>query len=257
MEIFQSILILIVGLFFGSFFNVCIYRIPREESIVFPPSHCTTCGTKLRWLELLPLLSWIFLRGRCRSCKTRISFQYPLIELTAGLLYLLLYLKFGLSGSFISYIILTSILIITTGIDIEHQIIPNGLVLIGIIAGVILIITGLSVHWKDGLIGLLVGGGTFLIVALLSILILKKEGMGGGDVKLMGMIGLFLGWKLTALSILLSIYAGGLIGGLLLMLKIKKRGDAIPYGPFIAVGTLISIFYGIELIEWYLNTFLY
>lgn len=257
MEIFQSILILIVGLFFGSFFNVCIYRIPREESIVFPPSHCTTCGTKLRWLELLPLLSWIFLRGRCRSCKTRISFQYPLIELTTGLLYLLLYLKFGLSGSFISYIILTSILIITTGIDIEHQIIPNGLVLIGILAGVILIITGLSVHWKDGLIGLLVGGGTFLIVALLSILILKKEGMGGGDVKLMGMIGLFLGWKLTALSILLSIYAGGLIGGLLLMLKIKKRGDAIPYGPFIAVGTLISIFYGIELIEWYLNTFLY
>ena len=107
------------------------------------------------------------------------------------------------------------------------------------------------------MIGLLVGGGTFLIVALLSMLILKKEGMGGGDVKLMGMIGLFLGWKLTALSILLSIYAGGLIGGLLLLLKIKKRGDAIPYGPFIAVGTLISIFYGNQLIEWYLNTFLY
>ena len=257
MEFFQSVLIFIVGLLLGSFFNVCIYRIPREESIAFPPSHCTSCGTQLKWLDLIPLFSWIFLRGRCRTCKTRISFQYPLVELVTGLLYLLLFLKFGFSGSFISYIILTSILIITTGIDIEHQIIPNGLVLIGVIAGIILIIAGFSVHWKDGLIGLLVGGGTFLIVALLSVWILKKEGMGGGDVKLMGMIGLILGWKLTALSILLSIYAGGLIGGLLLLLKIKKRGDAIPYGPFIAVGTLVSIFYGNELIVWYLNTFLY
>jgi leader peptidase (prepilin peptidase)/N-methyltransferase len=257
MEYFKSVVIFLFGLLLGSFFNVCIYRIPREESIIFPPSHCTVCGTQLKWLDLFPLFSWLFLRGRCRTCNSSISFQYPLVEFVTGLLYLLLFLKFGFSGSFISYLILASILIITTGIDIEHQIIPNGLVLIGVIAGISLILTGASVNWLDGLIGFFVGGGIFLLVALLSVWILKKEGMGGGDVKLMGMIGLFMGWKLTALSILLSIYAGGLIGGVLLLLKIKKRGDAIPYGPFIAVGTLISIFYGNELISWYINTFLY
>ncbi|HCS75559.1 MAG TPA: prepilin peptidase [Clostridiales bacterium] len=257
MTIFLSMVIFTAGMMLGSFFNVCIYRIPRAESIVFPPSHCTSCGTRLKWLDLFPLFSWLFLRGRCRSCKSKISIQYPLVELITGLLYMLLYLKFGFSDSFLTYLILASILIITTAIDIEHQIIPDELVFIGIIAGVVLVLTGLSVHWKDALIGLLVGGGTFLAVALLSEWILKKEGMGGGDIKLMGMIGLFLGWKLTVLSILLSIYAGGLIGGLLLILKIKKRGDAIPYGPFIAVGTIISIFFGNELITWYLQTFLY
>ena len=126
MEIFQAVVIFVIGLLLGSFFNVCIYRIPREESVVFPPSHCTSCGTQLKSLDLIPLFSWIFLRGRCRTCKTRISFQYPLVELVTGLLYLLLFLKFGFTGNFITYIILTSILIITTGIDIEHQIIPNG-----------------------------------------------------------------------------------------------------------------------------------
>ena len=257
MQIFISILLFLTGLLLGSFFNVCIYRIPREESIVFPASHCTSCNRQLTWTELLPVFSWLALGGKCRTCKSRISIQYPLVELITGLLFFLLYWKFDINGTLLSSLILTSILIIATGIDLEHQIIPNGLVLIGVIAGVILTVTGMSVHWKDALIGMLVGGGTFLVVAILSVWILKKEGMGGGDVKLMGMIGLFLGWKLTALSILLSIYAGGLIGGLLLLLKVKKRGDAIPYGPFIAVGTMIAIFFGNELIAWYLNTFFY
>ncbi len=256
METFFYIFVFLVGLLLGSFFNVCIYRIPREQSIVFPPSHCASCNTRLKWTDLFPLFSYLFLSGKCRYCHERISFRYPLIELLTGMIYLLLAVKFGISGTFAVYAVLCSILIIATAIDLEFQIIPNGLVLTGTIAGVIFSLAGLSVPWLDALLGMLVGGGTFLLVALLAYLILKKEGMGGGDVKFMGMIGLLIGWRLTSLSILLSVYAGGLIGALLLLLRIKKRGDAIPYGPFIAVGTLLSIFFGNDLINWYLSTFL-
>lgn len=256
MGYFLGVIVFLIGLLLGSFFNVCIYRIPREQSIIFPPSYCPFCCKRLTWRDLIPVFSWIFLRGKCRYCKQRISYRYPLIELTTGLIFLLLYIEFGISGTFLTYSILCSILIIATVIDIEHQIIPNGLVLTGTVAGIALTLAGLSVHWKDALIGILAGGGTFLLVAFLSQLILKKEGMGGGDIKLMAMIGLMIGWKLTVLTILVSVYAGGLVGGLLLLCGIKKRGDAIPYGPFIAAGTIVSVIFGDELILWYLNLFL-
>lgn len=256
METIFYIFVFLFGLLLGSFFNVCIYRIPREQSIAFPPSHCTSCNTKLKWTDLIPVFSFLFLGGKCRYCREKISFRYPLIELLTGLIYVVLAVRFGISGTFAAYVVLCSILIIATAIDLEFQIIPNGLVLTGAIAGVLFSLAGLTVDWLDALIGMLVGGGTFLIVALLAHWILKKEGMGGGDIKLMGMIGLLIGWRLTSLSILLSVYAGGLIGGLLLLLRIKKRGDAIPYGPFIAAGTLLSIFFGNDLIRWYLSTFL-
>lgn len=249
------VLIFMVGLLLGSFFNVCIYRIPREESIVFPASHCTSCGTQLKWKDLIPVFSFILLGGRCRYCGEKISIKYPLVELFVALMYLILALIFGMSSSFFVYAFLSSLLIIASIIDLEFQIIPNGLVIIGIIVGLVFSLIGLSVHIEDALIGMLVGGGTFLLVALLAQLILKKEGMGGGDIKLMAMIGLFIGWRLTILSILLSIYSGGLIGGLLLLLRIKKRSDAIPYGPFIALGTFLSILYGNQLINWYVQTF--
>lgn len=256
MNYFLPVLVFMVGLLMGSFFNVCIYRVPREQSILFPSSHCPSCDKQLTWLDLIPVFSWLLLRAKCRYCKNRISFRYPLVESITGLGFLFFFLKYGLSGSFLTYTILYSILIIATAIDMEFQIIPNGLVLTGTIAGVILALTGLSINWKDAVIGMLIGGGTYLLVALLSQLVLKKEGMGGGDIKLMGMIGLMIGWRLTALSILLSIYAGGFIGGLLLLFGIKKRGDAIPYGPFIAMGTIASVLFGNELIQWYLHTFL-
>lgn len=255
MDLLLSLLILVFGLFLGSFYNVCIYRIPRKESIIFPPSHCTNCCKQLKWRELIPIFSWVLLGGKCRYCYKRISYRYPLIELITGLLFYLLFLKFGLSGAFISHSILCSILIIVTFIDIEFQIIPNELVLIGAIVGIILILIEISVHWMDAIIGMFIGGGIYLIVAILSQFLLKKEGMGGGDIKLMAMIGLMIGWKLTIISILLSVYIGGLIGGLLLLLRIKKRGDVIPYGPFIAIGTILSIFFGNELILWYLAYF--
>lgn len=256
MEFVLIALVSIAGLLMGSFFNVCIYRVPRDQSIVKPASRCTSCGTRLAWRDLMPVISWISLGGKCRYCKSPISYRYTLVELLTGLIFVVLYLKFGISGSFLTYAILCSILIIATLIDLDFQIIPDGLVLTGAIFALLLIPAGLSVHWKDALLGMLAGGGTFLLIALLSSWILKKEGMGGGDIKLMGMIGLFIGWKLTALSILLSIYAGGIIGGLLMLLRKKKRGDAIPYGPFIAAGTVIAILYGNDLIQWYILTFL-
>ncbi|MGI6571268.1 MAG: prepilin peptidase [Caldicoprobacterales bacterium] len=256
MEFVLIALVSIAGLLMGSFFNVCIYRVPRDQSIVKPASRCTSCGTRLAWRDLMPVISWVSLGGKCRYCKSPISYRYTLVELLTGLIYVVLYLKFGISGSFLTYAILCSILIIATLIDLDFQIIPDGLVLTGAIFALLLIPAGLSVHWKDALLGMLAGGGTFLLIALLSSWILKKEGMGGGDIKLMGMIGLFIGWKLTALSILLSIYAGGIIGGLLMLLRKKKRGDAIPYGPFIAAGTVIAILYGNDLIQWYILTFL-
>ena len=139
----------------------------------------------------------------------------------------------------------------------DCQIIPNELIVPGTIIGIILSLTGVSVHWTDALFGLLIGGGTYFFIANISQWVLKKEGMGGGDIKLMAMIGLMVGWKLTILSILLSIYLGGLIGGILLVLKIKKRDDTIPFGPIIALGTFISIVFGKDLIAWYLHLFAY
>jgi leader peptidase (prepilin peptidase)/N-methyltransferase len=255
MEYFFYFLTFVIGLLLGSFFNVCIYRIPREESIVFPASHCTNCSTKLKWKDLIPVFSFLVLGGRCRYCGEKISLKYPLVELATSLIYLILAVMFGMSSTFFIYAFLCSLLIIATVIDLEFQIIPNGLVIIGIVAGFIFSLLGLSVPLVDALIGMLVGGGIFLLVALLAQLILKREGIGGGDIKFMAMIGLFIGWRLTILSILLSIYSGGLIGGLLLLFGIKKRSDAIPYGPFIALGTFLSILYGNDLINWYVQTF--
>ena len=254
MEVLKNTTIFLVGIIFGSFFNVCIYRIPRSESIIFPPSHCTNCGMKLKWYELLPVFSWVFLGGKCHTCKRKISIQYPLVELSTGILFLLLIQKFGFSGQAISYVFLVSLLIIITVIDLQHQIIPDELIIVGAITGVLLSLIKFTVSWIEAALGLLTGSGTFLIVVIIAEKLLKKEGMGGGDIKLMGMIGIYLGWKLTALSMLLSIYAGGIIGGLLVLLKVKKRDDAIPYGPFIAAGTIISIFFGNDIIRWYLQS---
>lgn len=250
------ITIFLLGLLLGSFFNVCIYRIPREESIAFPPSHCAACGHTLHWTDLFPVFSFLLLRGKCRYCQDRISFQYPLVELLTAAGFLFVYYLYGISGDFLVYAFLTSILIIATFIDLEHQIIPDGLVITGFVGGGIFLLAGLSTYWLDGLLGALAGGGFFLAVAYLSEWILKKEGMGGGDIKLMAMIGLILGWRMTLLGILLSVYIGGIIGGGLLLLRIKKRGEHIPFGPFIALGTLGSAFFGRQLLEWYVRVFL-
>jgi leader peptidase (prepilin peptidase)/N-methyltransferase len=246
-------LVFLLGLVIGSFLNVCIYRIPRNKSIFFPSSYCTSCNHPLGALNLIPLFSYIYLAGRCTYCKDKISIQYPIVEFLTGLFLAVIFLKHGHSGVSIRYFILALLLIVAAFIDLEHKIIPNGLILFGTIIGVIFDIFSIHINFTDGFLGLLIGGGTLLVIALLSLVILKKEGMGGGDVKLMGMIGLFLGWKQTMVALILSIYIGGIIGGFLLLSKLKKAGDHISYGPFIALGSAITMLYGDEIMNWYLS----
>ena len=255
METWFFVIVFTTGLLMGSFFNVCIHRIPKKESIVFPASHCTTCNAKLNGPDLIPVLSYLCLRGRCRYCHAKISVRYPLIELLTGSVYLALAVRFGMEKIFVAYAVLCSFLIIAAAIDMEYQIIPDGLILAGGIFGILLSLAGWSVSWQDSSAGMLFGGGVPLLIAFLFWKVRHKEGMGGGDGKLMGLVGLFLGWKQAALSILLSIYAGGLFGGILLLLHRKKKDDAIPFAPFIAIGTFLSILYGRDLIRWYLQSF--
>lgn len=242
----------IFGLILGSFYNVCIYRISKKESIVFPPSHCPKCNHPLSPRDLIPVLSYILLKGRCRYCKDKISIRYPLVEIITALTMVLFYFKYGFTGSLLAYSILGSILIIISFIDIDKQIIPDVLVVIGIVVGLFASMLGFTVRLMDALLGLLLGGGILLIIGLASLLILKKEGMGGGDIKLMGMIGLFLGWKKTLLALVISIYLGGIISLFLILSKKKQLGQAIPFGPFISLGSLISLVWDVPILSWYL-----
>jgi leader peptidase (prepilin peptidase)/N-methyltransferase len=251
----MDFLVVLFGLILGSFLNVCIYRIPIKESVIRPRSHCPYCGDNLRLLDLIPVLSYISLKGKCRYCKHPISAVYPMVEILSALFLWLIYRYLGLSFKGMFYTILFCILITATFIDWKHRIIPNGLILFGVAVGLIFNLLGFGIPFLDGLYGFLLGGGSLLLVALLSLLILRKEGMGGGDIKFIGMIGLYLGWRHTLLALILSVYIGGLISLFLLIFKIRKKGDYIPYGPFIALGTLIAMFYGTEIINWYISFF--
>ena len=248
----MSIIIFLLGTIIGSFLNVCIYRIPREESIVFPGSHCLSCSTPLKWYDLIPILSFLQLRGKCRYCGEKISPRYPFVELLNGIIYLLLYAKVGLGIDFIYYSFLMSILTIIFFIDIDHQIIPNTLVLLILIWDIIykfinFLIYNLPLNLINHLLGLIVGFILFLLIFILS-----KGGMGGGDVKLMGVFGFTLGIPRIFLNIFLSFVLGGIISIFLLAFKIKKRKDPIAFGPFLIIGFLVSLFWGYEIIDWYL-----
>jgi Type II secretory pathway, prepilin signal peptidase PulO and related peptidases len=243
------IFVTLLGLLIGSFLNVCIYRIPRNESIAFPPSHCTSCNHKIKAYDLIPVVSWIILRGKCRSCGERISIKYPLIEALTCIVFALCYIKFGLSFEFFKYIILLAVLIAVTFIDFEHSIIPGSIMIFTLSAGIILNIVGykFNIGLLNYLYGLLAGGGVILLIVVLT------GGMGGGDIQLMAVIGLFLGFKLTILTLLLSFIIGGVVGVLLILLKIKSRKDYIPFGPWISLAAFVSIFLGNSILNWYMS----
>lgn len=259
----EYIFITILGLIIGSFINVCIYRIPSGKSIVSPPSACTGCGSKLKALDLVPVASYIFLKGRCRYCKAAISPRYPLIELLTSVVFLCLFIKFGLSIPFAAYAFLMSILIAVFFIDIDHRIIPDKLVLTAIIGGIALLVYNIfnplieiygNDKWWNPVAGFFSGSGFLFLVALLGILIYKTDdAMGMGDVKLMAPIGLFLGWKLCLSSLFISIVLAGITGLFLILLKIKKRKDTIPFGPFIVIGTFITIMWGWDFLNIYIG----
>lgn len=251
------LIIFILGIVIGSFLNVCICRIPRDESIAFPASHCTYCSTSLSWQDLIPIFSFLSLKGKCRYCGERISPQYPIVELLNGLFYLFTYYAFGLSFDFLFYSLIISILIIISFIDYYHQIIPDRLILTILVLAIIyksytFAIYRTSIIVYDSILGFLIGGLLFLLIAIIS-----KGAMGGGDIKLIASLGFILGWKKTILNILLAFIIGALISIILLITKKKGRKDAIPFGPFINLAFLITLLYGSSIINCYIEMILY
>ena len=241
---FCAIVIGVLGLCIGSFINVVIYRLPRGESIVTGRSHCPNCARVIAWYDLVPLLSYLVLGGRCRSCRAAISGRYPLVESLTAVLFLIIYLHYGLQITLVKYLFLASLLIAVSFIDIDHFFIPNRLVLAGIICGVVFCFFVPDVSIWSALLGAATTGGFLLLVALLS-----RGGMGTGDIKLGLVTGLFLGWPMGLTGLMIGVCLGGFLGIILLVTKIKGRKDPVPFGPFIALGTLIAVLWGAQILK--------
>ncbi|MBI4609155.1 MAG: prepilin peptidase [Candidatus Rokubacteria bacterium] len=240
----------LLGAVVGSFLNVVITRLPRGESLIRPASHCPRCGHPIRWHDNVPILSFIWLRGRCRDCRAPIPWRYPAVEAATAGLFGVTAWRIGLQVDLIPTWLFLGALVAITGIDIEYQLIPDRITLPGIVLGVLVnLVTG-HVTLAQSLLGILVGGGTFFVVIVVS-----RGGMGGGDMKLGAMIGAFLGWKLVILTIFFSVFLGGGIATVLLVSGIRRRKDPVPFGPFLAIGSTVALFWGNEVLRWYLRGF--
>jgi leader peptidase (prepilin peptidase)/N-methyltransferase len=247
-------LYLVVGTFgalVGSFLNVCIFRLPRGESIAWPGSHCPSCAHAIGFYDNIPLLSYLWLGGRCRACRTPISIRYPLVEAVNALGYLAIVWYFGPTWTAALYALLFSALVVVTGTDLSHKIIPNVITLPGMVVGLLGAATVLPVGVINSVVGLTVGGGLLWLLAWISPYLFGKEGMGGGDIKLLAMVGAFLGWKPALLTIMIGSLTGSIIGISLIALRITKRDDYIPFGPFLVLGALLSLFFAQPLLDWY------
>jgi leader peptidase (prepilin peptidase)/N-methyltransferase len=245
---FELFIVFVFGLTVGSFCNVVIYRLPQGKSIVIPGSQCRSCGNSIRPWDNVPLLSYVLLRGRCRFCKELISVRYPAVELASAILYVLLWYKFGFTLTFVLYGLLTSTLLVVALIDFDHKIIPNIITLPGLAIGLGLSLWVLPISPLASLLGLLIGGMLFYLIAIVS-----KGGMGGGDIKLIAMIGAFLGWQGALFTILSGALMGSLVGMMLMLLGKKGRKDKVPFGPFLSCGAILFMLSGDDLIRWYLN----
>jgi leader peptidase (prepilin peptidase)/N-methyltransferase len=245
---FNELVLLIFGLLIGSFLNVCIYRLPQHQSIVTPSSHCMTCNIRLKPWNLIPIISYLLSRGRCHYCGAKFSARYAIVELLTAILFVWCLHTFGLSLALVKAMMLTCFLLVITFIDYDHQLILDKVILWLSGTGVIIALWMKSMSIWDILIASLLGGGLLLLIAVASC-----GGMGGGDIKFAAALGIWLGWKCLLLALFLSFVFGGVMGLLLLLFKIKSRKDFIPFGPFIALGAVISLLYGNEIINWYLE----
>ncbi len=234
----------IFGAAVGSFLNVCIFRIPAKESIVKPLSRCPHCQHPIRFYDNIPIISFLILRARCRDCGGKISWRYPLVELITALFSLLLFIKFGVTLQFLAFFVFTAVLIVISFIDLDHQIIPDILSLPGIPIFFLSAIFIVKIPWREALIGLLVGGGTLLCIALVYYFITKREGMGMGDVKLLAMIGAFFGWKSLIFILLIGSFAGAVVGIAAMVIQKKDTKYAVPFGPFLSAAAVAYIFWG-------------
>ena len=240
-----------LGALIGSFLNVCIHRLPRCESIVWPGSHCPSCGTSIEYYDNIPLFSYLWLLGRCRTCRNSISMRYPVVEAANAAGYVMILATFGLTWTTVLYSALFSALLVVTGTDLSHRIIPNVVTVPGIVIGLLGAATVLPVGLVNALLRMAIGGGILWALAWASPYLFGKEGMGGGDIKLLAMIGAFLGWKPALLTIMVGSLSGSLIGLSLIGLGLMKRDEYIPFGPFLVFGALVSMFFAQPLLEWY------
>ena len=245
-------LVVALGLAIGSFLNVCIYRLPRGESVVSPPSRCPSCGRGLRWCENVPVLGYLLLGGRCRTCRTAVSPMYPIVEAVTALVFLLQYWQLGWQPLFGVRLLFAAAMVVLFVIDLQHRILPNVITLPGVVIGV-----AASVLFEPGLlaslIGVAAGGGVLWAVGEAYFRIRGEEGMGMGDVKMLAMVGAFLGWQLMLVTLLVASLAGSVFGGGMILTNRGSMKYALPLGSFLAAGALITTHLGQPLLDWYLG----
>lgn len=246
-----TIFVISIGLVIGSFLNVCIYRIEKEESIVTPSSHCMKCGHVLKWFELIPVLSYLFLRGRCRSCGEKISIRYPVIEIFNSILYLMLYIKFGFTIDFFKFAFLLSLLLVIGVIDYDTTFVYTSTIRTGIIGGIVFLVLKAIID-KESIVDNIIGFAIGFIVIFLIVVITK--GMGEGDYEIAAVSGLFLGSKGILVTLFLSIVLGGIAATILLIRRKKGLQSEMAFGPYIALATVITALWGEKILEFYMLT---
>ncbi len=254
LEPFQLTILILLGLAVGSFLNVCIHRLPRGESLALPPSRCPACEYRLRWFDNLPVISYAVLAGRCRKCRSPISIQYPLVELTTMALFVIHGEVFGWSALLVPRLLFACAMIVLFAIDLEHHLLPNVITLPAIAIGLISSAV-LPPGIVDALIGVVIGGGVLWLIGEAYYRYSGHEGMGGGDVKMLAMIGAFLGWKLVLVTLVLSSVAGSVIGLFVILIKRGGMKYALPYGTFLALGALVASLAGDQIVNWYVSLY--
>ncbi len=253
--------VFIFGTLIGSFLNVCIYRLPDEESIVFPGSHCRKCKKQIAWYDNIPVLSYLVLGGKCRKCKVKLSIQYPMIEVLTGLLFVLFYLSFGPTVKGVVYLSFSLALLVATAVDLRHRIIPDEISVGGLVVALILSAVFPALHhettiqWSlfHAFIGVLAGGGFLYASAMIAEICLKKEAMGGGDIKLLAFIGALLGWPGAVWTIFVSSILGSLFG---IYFRLRNKEEYFAFGPYISLAAFLYLFWGQGAISWYVDSFL-
>jgi leader peptidase (prepilin peptidase)/N-methyltransferase len=246
----SAVLITVFGAVVGSFLNVCIHRLPLRKSLMWPGSYCPTCEAPVKPYDNIPVVGYLWLQGRCRNCKAPISIQYPIVELITSGVFLGGYLLFDSPALLVARLLFACAMIVLFVIDLEHRILPDVITLPGIIVGFLFSLF-LPPGWRDSLIGIVLGGGSLWLLGEAYFRMRHEEGMGFGDVKMLAMIGAFLGWKLTLLTLVLSSFAGSIVG---LAIIAVNRGDmkyALPFGTFLAMGAVVAATVGERIVQWY------
>ena len=250
----EATFVTLLGLIIGSFLNVCIYRLPRRLSPVRPRSSCTSCGHMLAWYENVPVVSYAALRGRCRGCGAPISLMYPIVEAITGAMFLSGYLLYGPSLLLVVRLIFGCAMIVLFVIDLQHRILPNVITLPGIVAGFLCSVF-VGPGWLSSLVGIVAGGGSLWAVAEIYYRVRHEEGLGMGDVKMLAMIGAFLGWRLVLLTLVLGSLSGTIVGLGILLLKRESMKYALPFGTFLALGAIVAAVAGDPIIHWYFGLY--